>query len=101
MHFLKEPYARVLTKSWATVECELIARNTLRVPATVTRNGVESTNIFVAKNGTSWALLPDTVRVVDPDGEPMSPSKGRVFFVTIDTFNPWHGLLEMPMNDMY
>lgn len=101
MHFLKGARIHILTKPWAMVECEVVARNTLRVQATVVRRDVELPNVFVAKSGTAWAQLPEHMQVVGADGEVIAPSKGRVFFVSAGTFNPWHGLLEMDPREMW
>ena len=48
----------------------------------------------VAKADVEWYPLPADFEVVGGDGEIISPSPGRQFFVTVETFNPFHGLCE-------
>lgn len=100
MHFVREPYARTLGKPWAMATARLTSRKTLTVPATITIDGIERPNISVAKSDTEWTRLPDDIRVLDGDGELISPSAGRCFYVTVATIDPFHGLCEADPRDM-
>lgn len=71
----------------------------LTLPEVVTIDGRKIENFLVAKSDTMWALLPANVRVQDETGAPIEPSKGRSFYVTAETFNPWHGLTEASSHD--
>lgn len=53
-----------------------------------------SDNIIIVKGDTQMAPLPVRVKVLSPDGEIVKPSKGRKFFVSTETFNPYHLVLE-------
>lgn len=87
-HFIKlDRYDRtlVLGKPWAMVTVELVARKRLQIQADSLR---------VAKADVEWYPLPADFEVVGGEGEPVRPSPGRQFFVTVETFNPFHGLCE-------
>lgn len=77
------------------------ARSLTRRSAAVTvkRRGdellVSAEPLFIAKLGTSVAELPDRFLVIGFDGAPLLPSPGRRFFITTESFDPVHALLEM------
>jgi hypothetical protein len=77
--------ARPLTRLWAAVR--------------VTRSGdelvVAGDPLFMAKLGTSIVELPDRFMVLGLDGAPLLPTPGRRFYITTETFDPSHALLEM------
>ena len=49
---------------------------------------------FIAKADTLWFPLPARLQVVAPGGEEVRPSPGRRFFISAETIDPWHSLLE-------
>ena len=53
-------------------------------------------DIGIAKVDTIVASLPDRIDVLDPDGEVLKPSKGSTFWVTVETIDPFHGIIELP-----
>lgn len=50
--------------------------------------------ISMAKIDTQWAELPARVKVFDPDGEEVLPEEGNRFYVSVESFNPCHALIE-------
>jgi len=93
MHFLRvdechgfsrfeEPRAAVMVK--------LVKKDVLQI--SVPSEGQQS--IFIAATDTEWAVLPERVKVVDANNKVVRPSKGRRFYVTTSTFNPFHGVTE-------
>lgn len=52
--------------------------------------------IGIADAQTMVVSLPPEVKVVRPDGQVVTPSKGRIFYVTVETFDPFHGIMEGP-----
>ena len=49
----------------------------------------------VLKLDTQLARLPERIVVVNPDGKKVLPSKGRQFYVSLETFNPFHLVTEI------
>jgi hypothetical protein len=86
MHFLRkterEPVFR-LPKPWAAVSVR-VDKNDL-----VVQSGVS-----VAEGGIALALLSARFRVVSGDGETVGPTPGSKFFVSLESFDPLHLLLE-------
>lgn len=74
----------------AMVTAELVANKRLQV----------QDGFAIAKADVEWYPLPPDIEVVTPDGSPIKPSRGRSFFVTVETFNPFHGLTEASSEDM-
>jgi hypothetical protein len=68
----------------AAVRVELIARDTLEVGP-----------LLIAKEGLGLAPIPEKVVVVAPDGKEIKPSKGAVFLISVETFDPFHLVTEM------
>ena len=52
--------------------------------------------IGVAKPDTILVALPDRIPVLSPDGEVVKPSRGSSFWVTVETIDPFHGVMELP-----
>lgn len=92
MHFLRksEVYARTLTRPRAAVKVKL-EKDKLVVSGP---DDEGKPNIFVAKMDTQWAKVPDRIKVVGPDGKVIKPSKGTSFYVSTETFDPYHMVLE-------
>ena len=92
MHFLRkaEVYARTLTRPRAAVKVKL-EKDKLVVSGP---DDEGNPNIFVAKLDTQWAPVPDRIKVVGPDGKVIKPSKGKSFYVTVETFDPFHAVME-------
>lgn len=86
MHFLRQDearWSRMLFKPWAAVEVK-IEKKTLVISC-----------IVVAKDDVKWAELPERFTVINSEGEVVKPTPGRKFFVSVETFNPWHLLTEL------
>ena len=92
MHFLRksEVYARTLTRPRAGVTVK-VEKDKLVV---LEPDDEGKPNIHIAKMGTEWSLVPDRVKVVGPDGKVIKPSKGKAFYVTVETFDPFHMVME-------
>lgn len=86
MHVLKPDEARErhLDKPRAAVMVELAHGELVVVAGSVT----------IAKPDVLWARLPDRLRVVDGSGKPIKASDGRAFYISTETFNPCHLLME-------
>lgn len=97
-----EIFCRVLGKPWAAVQVELVPfrerprGTTLQLAAVRDADGaVASTGaLVVANSDVKWARLPNRFAVVGPDGEHIQPSPGREFYISIETFNPFHLVME-------
>lgn len=51
----------------------------------------------IARMDTQLVPLPDRVKVVEPSGKKVvRPSKGSAFWVTVETIDPFHGVVELP-----
>ena len=88
MHFLlvKDDWREIVFgRPWAMVAVQLVDKEVLQI---------QEGGIGVARGDTKWAQLPARMKVVDLDGKAIKPSKGRFFWVTTETFNPFHGLCE-------
>lgn len=48
----------------------------------------------VARGDVNWAPLPERCSVLGPDGEAVGPSSGRRFYVSMDTIDPFHMVME-------
>lgn len=92
MHFLRktEVYARTLTRPRAAVKVR-VEKDTLVI---CEPEDDEHPNIIVAKLDTQWSELPERVKVCGPDGKVIKPSKGKKFYVTVETFDPFHAVME-------
>jgi hypothetical protein len=96
MHFLKRDEAQhnrrasdlvqPWIRGWACATVKLIDAITLEV---------QPGEIGVLKADALLVLLPERMKVVDPDGRKIAPSKGRRFHVSTETFNPFHALTEI------
>lgn len=94
MHFLRvserPPHSitgRVTGKPWACV--------TVRVESKGERLVVQPGSIAVTKRDTLFWPLPERCSVVDEEGTVVKPSAGRRFFVSLETFDPHHLLIEI------
>ena len=86
MHFLRKAEREPLfwlPRPWAAV-CVQVNKNEL----------VVQSEMFVAKGGIALGLLPERFRVVSGDGEIVLPTSGARFFISLETFDPCHLLLE-------
>lgn len=92
MHFIGEPHIRMLRKPWAMV--------TVRLAKSRDKFLTVEGEISIAKEDVEWTALPDGFEVRDPTGGVITPSKGRQFYVTVNTFDPVHGLTEADPRDM-
>lgn len=86
MHFLRkterEPVFR-LPKPWAAVSVR-VDKDKL----------VVQSEVFVAKEEIALVLLPERFKVVSSGGEIVRPTSGARFFISLETFDPCHLLLE-------
>lgn len=51
--------------------------------------------VFVAEN-IEMLKIPDRIKVLSPDGEEISPSEGRAFWMSASTSDPFHLVTEWP-----
>jgi hypothetical protein len=96
MHFLRRDEAdrerrasdlvQPWNRGWACATVKLIDATTLEV---------QPGEIGILKADARLAPLPERMKVVDPDGRKIAPSKGRRFHVSTKTFNPFHALTEI------
>lgn len=87
-HPLRQDEARraePLTRPWAAVRCRLEG-------TCLVLDG----DLFVAKSDSLWVELPERFDVVTAAGHPLRPSGGRRFFISVETFSPFHAVLEAP-----
>lgn len=98
MHFLRknEVYSRTLGKPRACVKVR-VEKDTL----VVCEPEDDKPNISVAKTDTQWSEVPDRVTVVGADGKVIKPSKGKKFYVTVETFDPFHLVMEAGDGDWF
>jgi len=53
--------------------------------------------IGVARMDAQLVPLPDRVKVIEPGGKKaVRPSRGSAFWVTVETIDPFHGVVELP-----
>lgn len=95
MHFLNkgELSSRHLPKLRAGATVRLQGRDTLVL---CTPDEMEGGCIFLVPPDALICKLPERIKVVDSKGEVVNPTKGRSFYVTQETLNPFHGLTEVP-----
>jgi len=73
-----------LSRPWAATQVRLE-----RGALVLVENGA-----FIAAADTMWVELPESIPVLDPDGRRVQPSPGRRFFISIETFSPFHAVTE-------
>lgn len=100
MHFLNkdEQGCRYLPKPRMGVKVRLEGRSTLVLCSPADAEAGE--RILFMKPDVALCKLPQRIKVVDGLGLAVEPSSGRAFYVTRETFNPFHGLVEIPDGDM-
>lgn len=76
-----------LGRPWAAVEVVADAGGHL----TLKPGGV-----FIAKADSLWMPLPSRLEVRAADGRAVAPSPGRRFYLSAETFDPYHAVLEAP-----
>lgn len=96
MHFLRkteiygQEAARLVPQQpWTGCACvavKFIGRDRLEL---------QSGSIRLLKGDAKMAPLPPRIAVVDSSGKPIKPSPGRSFYVTVETFDPFHMLTEI------
>jgi len=92
MHILgsdRARFERAVGKKHAAVYVRVVARDTLQLacPPRV------EFPIGALKADALIVLLPKTIKVLDPDGKIIKPS--RQFYITTESFDPWHLLTDM------
>lgn len=98
MHFLRkdEVHGRAIRDvvpscgpmGWACVKVKLEAKDRLCIVVG---------SIGVLKPEALVAPLPKRMKVVTDEGEQIAPSEGKRFYVTVNSFNPNHALVEAPV----
>lgn len=73
-------------------------RAAVKVLASKDRLTIEP-GIMVLKGDAQLSPVPERVKVVGPDGKVVKPSKGKQFYVTVETFDPVHAVLEAGPED--
>lgn len=98
-HFLnqKEIFTRHLSRPRAGVKVRLEGRDTLVL---CVPENERDTCVFVLGRDADLCPLPARMKVVDPEGKNVKPSKGKAFYVTLGTFNPFHGVTEVGDGDL-
>jgi hypothetical protein len=93
MHFLRksEVHGRSLEMPRACVTVRVV-KDTLVI---------ESGSLGVLKIGAQMAPVPERMKVVTDDGKVVKPSKGKQFWVTVETFDPMHAVMEAAPEDFY
>ncbi len=69
--------------------CVTVERRKGDLVVVVGKIGVTQTDALIA-------AVPDYLRVVDTNGKTIPPSRGKRFFVSTETFDPFHFVVEMP-----
>lgn len=92
MHFLRKAELDRLDcelgKNWAAVRVRVAGTRLVMTP------GDDGHAIVVCKRDTLFVPLPDRIQVVGPDSKVVKPSKGSRFWVTVETFDPFHLVTE-------
>ena len=98
MHFLRksEVYGRTLGKPRACVTVKVEKDRLVLVEPED-----DKPNIGIAKMDTQWSEVPERIKVVGPDGKVIKPSKGKKFYVSIETFDPFHLVMEAGDGDWF
>lgn len=84
-HFIRAKdahVARCFGKPWAAVEVKR------------TKKTLVICKVVIANSDVRWAEVPATFSVVDASGAVVQPSRGRMFYVSVETFDPWHLVTE-------
>ncbi len=93
MHFLRQEEAaleRELGKPYAAVKVRVTGTQLQIQP-----HGDDNESVIsVVRMDTLLAPLPERFRVVGPNGKVVKPSKGKRFWVTTQTIDPFHLVLE-------
>lgn len=61
---------------------------------------VQPASISIAKKDALFWPLPPRTRVVDEEGQEVRPSLGCCFYVSLETFDPYHLVLEAYPHEM-
>lgn len=80
-----EAAKRPIGKAWACVTVRRIDHKRLQI---------QPGSIGVLKVDAMVAPLPPRLQVVDLEGEPVTPSSGRRFLITTESFDPFHLVTE-------
>lgn len=92
MHFLRKAELDHLDcelgKPWAAVRVRV---NGTQLVMTTDESGHA---IVICKQDTLFVPLPERIQVVGPDGKVVKPSKGSRFWVTVESFDPFHLVTE-------
>lgn len=72
---------------WACITAKLVDRTTLQV---------QEEGIGILRRDAKVVKLPERMTVVGSDGKKIKPSRGRVFYVTTESFDPYHAVTEIP-----
>lgn len=92
MHFLNKEevkWERPTRKNWAAVKVKVDGRGE------DCRLTIEP-GISVLRLGVQLVKLPERCTVISSEGEVIKPTPGAQFFVTIETFDPFHLITEIP-----
>lgn len=81
---------RYMRKPWAAVKVQLVGRNTLEVVPG---------SICILRSGVGLTQVPEGMEVTDPEGRKLEPSHGE-FFVSTETFDPYHLVVDADRRDV-
>lgn len=87
MHFLGKNALRYreLGKPWASV--------TVRVAKEVLT--IQPGGIGILRSDVQIARLPERFKVIGEDGIEVKPSKGKAFWITVESMDPYHAVCEL------
>jgi len=89
MHFLRKAEA----EHWLQQEVGK-KRAAVTVKVAGDRLVIEAGGVCVVKWDTLFAPLPERIKVVGPDGKVVQPTKGSRFWVSVETIDPTHLVIE-------
>ncbi len=88
MHVLgRHVHGIVIGRQRAGVEVRVRARRELVVQAD---------SIVVLKRDALISRVPSTISVVTEDGKPIAPAAGSAFWISTETLDPFHVVVELP-----
>jgi hypothetical protein len=87
MHFLRK----------GELECPLALgkpRAAVQVRVAGTQVAIMEDSLVVAHRDALFVPLPERIKVVGPDGKVVTPSRDSRFWVTVETIDPYHLVIE-------
>lgn len=87
-HFLGRNFGggHAIGRAWASVTVRFQSPDRLVI---------QPGSLRIVKHDAMVVALPERFKVVDDAGVEVAPSPGRRFYVTTETFDPFHAVMEM------